>query len=124
MSDFDWVTAFFACSPNKVFETLKTQIKRDVERRNALLSPHTQYSFTTTGDGESLTVLIESATDHRSITFDLVSKGISAHNEKGKLILEATFTLNDKGECRPEIDGKECEFWQLRMKALKQLFIL
>ncbi len=32
MSDFDWVTAFFACSPNKVFETLKTQIKRDVRK--------------------------------------------------------------------------------------------
>jgi hypothetical protein len=124
MSDFDWVTALLACSPNKVFEMLKGQIREDVRIRNGLLSQHTRYTFTTTGDGETLTVLIESDTDHRSVTFSLTRKGIAVRDEKDKPILEAAFTLNDKGECRPEIEGKECEFWQLRMKALKQLFVL
>jgi hypothetical protein len=124
MLDFDWVTALLACSPNKVFETLKTEIRRDVEIRNGLLSQYTRYAFTTTGNGENLTVLIESETDHRSVTFSLTKRGISVRDEKGKPILDAAFTLNDKGECRPEIEGKQCEFWQLRMRALKQLFVL
>jgi hypothetical protein len=36
----------------------------------------------------------------------------------GKLMIEATPTLNDEGECRLMIDGQENNFWQFRMNDL------
>jgi len=44
------------------------------------------------------------------------------NDKDGKKILEATLTLNDSGECRVKIGGQEYELWQMRKKALENLF--
>jgi hypothetical protein len=123
-ADFDWVTAFFSCSPNAVFERLRQEVKKDVEIRNAMRSPHALYTFVFQTNGESFTVFIERNLDHRSVTFNLTKKGIKVVDNKDTQILDAALMLNEEGECRPKINGKEYEFWQLRQMALGDLFII
>lgn len=118
--DFDWVTELFSCTPFKVFEKLKLQVERDVKTRNEMFSKEARYHFSTEADGRDLLVLSQSDASQESVKFSLTNDGIAVHkkNETLKVVL----TLNDKGQCRPKINGKECEFWQLRMMALEDLF--
>lgn len=126
MLDFDWVTVLDKCSPAGVFEKLRLQVEEDVKVRNELMSPHGRMTnqFLTEQNGGTFTVLLNRSENCRRVIFELAKKGVTVRNEKNKVIIDAAFTLNAKGECRPEIEGKECEFWQLRMKALKDLFDL
>jgi hypothetical protein len=121
-SHFDWVKTLFSCSSLKTFAELKMQIKNDVESRNALKSQYAAYSYNCAENGNCITVLIERTGDSRSATFTLTEKGILVKNERGEPILEAVLTLDDNGQCKPKINGKSYEFWQMRMMALEELF--
>lgn len=124
MEEFDWVTALSLCTPKAVFENLKKQIEKDVQIRNAQRSRYAHYAYSTQTNGDNFTVLIDSNNAHRSVTFSITESGFAVvdnHNEK---ILDAVLILNDEGQCMPEINGQECEFWQLRKMALEQLFVV
>ena len=56
------------------------------------------------------------------VEFCRCEKTIQVNDKDGKKILEATLTLNDSGECRVKIGGQEYELWQMRKKALENLF--
>lgn len=120
--ELDWVKERASCSLTEVFQELKREIERDVDARVKLLPPGTHYNFRCTHTENEIRVFSESNLGPRSVVFKLDAKAISAQDGHGKTIFEATVTLNREGRCVAKVDGEECEFWQLRHKALEKLF--
>ena len=122
MEGFDWVTSRALCSPGKVFEKLYLQVKEDVEARNKLLAA-SRDAFYVEANNSRFSVSVPTSPLHPRILFSLVNgETIMVEDGKGKLIFEATLTLNDQGECRLKVNGQEREFWQVRRMALEDLF--
>ncbi|MGO9272127.1 MAG: hypothetical protein ACLQOO_18000 [Terriglobia bacterium] len=123
MSEIDWVTKLFACSPTRVFEDLKLQVKKDIDIRNALLPKGSGYGFEmVVSSGDRFVVLIHLGPKRmQTVEFTLADTGISVGNGT-KLMFDATLTLDDEGECVPKINGREYQFWQMRKMALQDLF--
>src|ERR1700687_5927128 len=122
MTNFDWVTERSLCSSVKVFETLKLQVTKDIETRNKLRPENSSYEFHFVTNGDSFTVAKEGNNLHETVTFKLVGKAIQVLDKNGKKLIEATLTLNDDGECRLKINGRELESWQMRGLVLEDLF--
>jgi hypothetical protein len=125
MEDFNWVVARCECSPNQVFETLKSQVKSDVEEREASLTQEQKlrYRFSFMPGRNDFSVLVEGAGNiHGAIKFGLTETGIVVFNEQGMEMFGADVTISDDGECKLKIDGEEKDLWQVRKKALEQLF--
>src|SRR5258708_32242629 len=122
LQNLDWVKARSSCSLAAVFEELKSEIKRDVETRNGLIPPQAHYHFRVTEKGNEIRVHSESNLGPNPVVFTLTEKAISVQTGKGKPILEATVTLNHEGRCVAKVNGTECEFWQMRHRALEELF--
>jgi hypothetical protein len=122
--DFEWVTARAGCSPARVFQRLKLEVEGDVKERNALLAPGAGYTFDTITVEGAITVFLESdgASVRRSVVFKQTDAGISVCDGSNLPVLEATLTLNDQGKCVFRIEGRECSSWQLRLRALENLF--
>ena len=57
-----------------------------------------------------------------SLEFIYTESGINVRNEKHEVKLSANLTLNDQGECKLLMDGKELDEWQFRRRALEELF--
>jgi len=124
-TNFDWVTARYSCSLTNVFETLKLQIQKDVEIRNKLSPERADYVFKIITKADIFTVFLEGNVTHWGVKFILSSKTvktIEVRDENDKLMIEATVTLNDDGECRLQVNGQERELWQVRKMALEKLF--
>lgn len=121
LQNLDWVTARSACSLRGVFEGLKTEIKGDVKTRNELRPSGAGYQFGVTARGDEIRVYSESNQGSKSVVFTLSDKFISAKDGEGAAIFQATVTLNHEGRCVARIDGTECEFWQMRQRALEKL---
>ena len=62
---FDWVTERAACSLPKVFKDLGSQLEADVKTRNALRPNNSPYEFAVKEDVSDITVLLQSADQHR-----------------------------------------------------------
>jgi hypothetical protein len=124
MEDFDWVTALSSCALSAVFEKLKIQVERDVDLRKAQLKESgATYSFKFSPDGDSFVVTtLGNNISGRAIKFRLTVTSIAVHGADDNLMLEATLTLSDDGNCRLLIDGEEKELWQFRKRALEKLF--
>ena len=123
MEDVDWVTEIFSkCSPPSVFETLREQVRKDVETRNALRSQYSAYIYSMQNGGDAFKVFIERDRDHRSVRFELMKRGISVTDEHDKKLFELVLTLNDAGQCRPKVGDRLYEWWQIRQMALESLF--
>jgi len=60
------------------------------------------------------------ALDNVLVEFALTPKTISAKDHE-RMLFEATIGLNDNGDRRLNISGKEYDLWQLRRKALEHL---
>lgn len=120
--NLDWVTARSLCSLATVFETLKLQVQQDVETRNKLRPENAHYKFNFVTKGDRFTVFLEANLPHWSVQFKLSDKSIQIHDEGDNLLMEATVTLNDDGECRLRINGTERELWQVRKTVLERLF--
>jgi hypothetical protein len=124
--NFDWVRARAACSLFQFFEKLKLQIEEDVKARNAISPQQPQYKFSIVNAGNNgFSVLIEGTSEwnriHDSVRFTISNDKISVFTIGG-LMFDATVTLCDDGECRARIGGQEYDSWQLRKKALEELF--
>lgn len=122
MNDFDWVAELAACSPVKIFQTLKLQVKEDVKTRQAVRLPDSPYGFSVAEHNSTFTVSLESNRVHEQVTFNLTETGISISDANGNETMIATLTLNDEGKCRLSINGRERELWQFRKMALEKLF--
>ena len=123
MEDFDWVTATCQCSTANIFETLKAQVKSDVEKRKSS-APEAQArgSFSVVTNGGSFAVTVQDfRTPHRAVVFELVAEGIRVHDDQ-KLSFIATATISNERICKLKVDDQEYEFWQVRKMALENLF--
>lgn len=126
-SDFNWVEARQQCSLQEVFEALRLGIRDDVETRNSNLpdnpDPHAQPMLKIVERGRTIRVYwhdIYGQYANLFVEFTLTAQNIVAKNHEGTLF-EATVGLNDDGDCRVKMFGKEYDFWQVRRKALEHL---
>jgi hypothetical protein len=70
------------------------------------------------------TVLLESKDVNRSVIFSLAEQAILVRDDKGNQMFAVTLTFNGEGECRLNVNEKECDFWQVRRMALEELLFL
>jgi hypothetical protein len=125
ITDIDWVKALAKCSPASAFVMLRQQVDSDVESRNSLRhKPYDSYVFRVRSNGDSFTVFIEGSGALRFsyVTFKISERGIKVTNDTDVVLVEADLTLDEYGECRPRVSGKELQWWQLRKLALEDLF--
>ena len=122
MENIDWVSKRHTCSIQKLFETLKIEVQSDITTRNSLRPEHAHYQFSFASKNDIFTVFSESNSGPNSVKFTLSQKSIVVSDGNGKLIIEATVTLNNEGECRFRSGASEYESWQIRRKALEDLF--
>ena len=124
VEDFDWVAARCTCSPEAVFEKLKSQVESDVQKRDSALAKaqRERYRFEFVPDRNFFSVIVSGNRIHGSVKFGLTDTGIVVLDEQGTTILVADATINDDGECRLTVSGSEKELWQVRKMALEKLF--
>lgn len=121
--DFAWVTARHACSPYEVYKQLQTGCEVDVAERNALRVTF-EYGFKMSPSppgGNSFRVLRLGQNYSSSVEFKWNEAGISVLADDSAVLLAATLTLNDDGECRLKVNGEELTQWQFRKRALEDL---
>lgn len=123
MADFDWVVARGECSPESAFERLKLQVEQDIAARKAQRLQGAVYGFNLISEGDAFTVRLEGNNVlKKSVTFRQSNVGVDVFDATGRVMLNAVLTLNDQGECRFKVNGKEKDFWQIRHAALEDLF--
>jgi hypothetical protein len=120
-SAFDWVKARLECTPAKIFQKLQLEIEKDVNTRQSALPSNAGYVFNVVCSGSVISVGINGDKVHHTITFRLTEWGIDVGHDLD-LRYKATLSLNDDGECRLAVDGKQLESWQFRRLALESLF--
>lgn len=124
-ADFDWVTARHECSLRSIFESLRLGIREDIEIRNSTLpdDPDTQ-ELRITERVATIRIywhdVFNPAPNPAYVEFKLEPHNISVTNQEG-LLLEASLCLNDDGDCKLRVGGKEFDLWQVRRKALESL---
>jgi hypothetical protein len=121
MTEFDWVTARSNCSLVAIFEGLKTQLQEDVTKRKEQTKDD-GYNIVLHGTRVSVTHTMDYGISRDAVIFVLTQVAIEVHDRQDKLKFKATPTLNEKGECRLKVDGKEIELWHFRKLALEDLF--
>ena len=120
---FDWVGARSKCSLSEVFKALELGARDDVDAINALIISNTQIKFKVVGNGIRFSVICEyGAQTSGSRDFYRKDNEIFVSNENSKVIFTATITLNSLGRCMLKIGEDELEEWQVRRKALEDLF--
>ena len=119
--ELDWVRVRSGCSLALVFDALREQVQKDVEIRNELMGRH-QPRCSVQSWNQDFAVLYGDGGGTRSVVFFLGKNSIQIKGGSMTLLFEATLTLNDAGECKLMVDGKELELWQVRKRALENLF--
>ena len=122
IENLDWIKERAACSLALVFERLKTEIKADVDERNAIRPERAGYKFVVDAKGNVIIVAAESNRPYIAVKFELFDNAIVVKDKSEAVKIEATLTLNDRGECKLRVKGQEREFWQFRREALEHLF--
>jgi hypothetical protein len=123
--ELDWVSERAKCSPETVFTTLETQVRSDVDRRQALRSgPEMQYGveYAFRSGKEAFQVTVIRANEILANTvFQKTQDGIVVQHKDGTSLI-GVLTLGDDGRCRLRVDEEQLEFWQFRKRALESLF--
>ena len=122
MPDFNWVKERAECSLGLVFAKLTAEIQDDVEKRNQAPQEARPVKFATGSISGNHIVVVKEGRFNKGVTFRLTQDCIEVLDDAERPMFEATLTLNDDGECRFKIGGQEVESWQLRKKALEDLF--
>jgi hypothetical protein len=122
--NFDWVSARQDCSLKEVFEALRLGIREDVETRNSALPDNPDKATLKTAEhGKTIRVYWQDMYqqfDHLFVEFALTAQSLTARDDEN-LLFEASIGLNDEGDCKVYILGKQYDLWQIRRKALEQL---
>jgi hypothetical protein len=118
--DFDWVTARQNCSISKVFESLLAQAKKNVQTAQTVSDGRvrTPADFTAFDGGFSV---FRNGIQKTGVRFWCSEDAIYVEDHTGKTIATAGLTLNDFGQCRLVVDGKELDQWQLLKRTLEPL---
>jgi len=117
--NLDWVAVRAKCSISHVFDSLKDEVQKDVQAQNSLQN-HPKFEVKIVGN--SFTVISGDGGGIRAVVFALAGKTIQIKNGDRQILFEAAITLNDTGECKLKVDNKELESWQVRRRALEELF--
>jgi hypothetical protein len=120
--ELNWVKARAECSLVRVFKALELAVKEDVDAINSLLKPGSGMSFAVANYGKRFSAVCE--VNHypsNSVDFILEEDGIQI-GESGNIKFRATLTLTNSGRCKLKVNGEELEQWQVRRKALEDLF--
>ena len=122
MADFDWVTERANCSVEKVFRSLELGAKSDVDRRNASRKEGETIKWNTASSGNRFSVFRDGGDwKPKSIEFIRDAEGVLVE-EDGVQAFYASLTINDNGHCRLRVEKRELEEWQVRRRALEDLF--
>ncbi len=129
---FDWVTSRFGCSLERVFKELELAAKSDVDTIRGLerdaakeTGSSLTHSFEAVSSGRrfSITRNDRGSGVLKSVEFTLDPPVISVRSDyEGGSSFSAAIRLNSDGRCLFVVDGAEMELWQVRRKALENLF--
>ena len=120
-SKSSWVRKRFACSLPNVFNTLRLQVEEDVKARNELRPPNSPYEFSVGENVGEFTVFLKGKDLQSAVVFNLAEHAIAVSDDKGNQMFDVTLTFSDEGECRLNVNEKQCDFWQVRRMALEEI---
>ena len=120
-SKSSWVRKRFACSLPNVFNTLRLQVEEDVKARNELRPPNSPYEFSVGENVGEFTVFLKGKDLQSAVVFNLAEHAIVVSDDKGNQMFDVTLTFSDEGECRLNVNEKQCDFWQVRRMALEEI---
>jgi hypothetical protein len=125
--DFNWVGAQSKCTAAAVFETLRTRVRDDVQRRNGLLGRNDGWTFEFFDEGDEFevarTAMVRGASKTLAVvTFARSGRRILVHSEEIDIDLTAIVTLDPMGSCKLVIGEAMYSDWELRRMALELLF--
>lgn len=125
IANLDWVKARGACSLSQMFEQLKSDVHEDVTQRNSIRVDGRDhfYEWQMAESHNNFRVIREGGDtfDRRAIGFYLEQGKITVKDQQ-HVMFSVTVTLNDQGECKFKIGEEEKESWQIRKKALEDVF--
>lgn len=125
--DFDWVTAQAGCTPDTMFGRLLAGIRRDVERRNALLARADEFRFEVREDEGQFEVVrtIGNPADtdvNAAVMFERAGPRLNVRGDGVDLDFTVVVGINPSGACRFFVAEAEYTEWEVRKLALEQLF--
>jgi hypothetical protein len=126
--DFNWVGAQAQCSALSMFERLRTRVREDVQRRNALFERSDRWKFEfyeEDGDFEVERHVPSGATG-TSVTavvrFARQGRRVLVQGEDIDVEFVAIVTLDVSGQCRFLVGEAMYSDWEIRRLALELLF--
>jgi hypothetical protein len=123
-SELNWVEARMECSIAQVFKALELGVQDDVDAINARIKKGVamRFSLVNSKNGNRFSVIREvNYAASGSVDFNLSGDEIKIGRDN-VLMIQATLTVTNTGKCKLKADGEELEQWQLRRKALEDLF--
>jgi hypothetical protein len=124
--DFHWVIARSKCSIATMFMELELGVIDDTEKAQSLVPPQewTKFSVTKTIGTRFAAARVDDPVTCRAtrVHFSYANNEIQVHDNDGKLLLKATLTLTNDGECKLKVGEQELDQWQFRRMALESLF--
>ena len=128
--DFDWVSAQAACTAEMMFPKLLAGVRRDVERRNALIDRADRFHFEVIEDEDedrfevSRTIgnPLDSPAANALVTFERIGPRINVSGDGIDIDFTAVVGINPSGTCRLFVTEAEYADWEVRKLALDQLF--
>lgn len=122
-TEFDWVRARSNCSLPVIFKVLHLGAQNDVQTMGSLAVAAGQPRFSVTPMVRGrFSVVREDGAFPESVNFVLANGAITAQDDQGTVLVAATITLNNAGQCRLKVETEELEQWQFRRKTLEKLF--
>lgn len=122
--NLDWVKARHECSIGKIFQTLRLQVVEDATRRNECLLPgeRARYFFDIADGANGFVVFVSMHGTNHAVEFALTKDGTIQVGRRDNLLFTAVPTVSNDGKCRLKVGNDELELWQVRKKALEDLF--
>ena len=124
--DFDWVGAQSKCNAAAVFETLRTRVRDDVQRRNGLLGRNDGWTFEFSSEEDEFEVARrETGPGGRvlaSVNFARSGRQILVYSEELDVDFAAIVALDHSGACKLVIGEAIYTDWEVRRMALELLF--
>jgi hypothetical protein len=125
--DFDWVVAQSRCTAALMFDSLRTHVAEDVQRRNGVSGRTEGWSFEFEEDGDDFEAL-RLAGDHDDakvlavVRFERRGRRITVHGEDVDVDFTTIVTVDTGGQCRFVVGEVMYAEWEIRRMALEALF--
>ncbi|MFZ0800854.1 MAG: hypothetical protein WBQ09_15570 [Terriglobales bacterium] len=128
--DLQWVKARSKCSLAAIFKALEMGVKDDVNEMISLLGDNDRVKITVMPSRTGFCVVREdnniNSISTSSVEFTLGKDEIVVESARRNVVegvlLTATVTLNNDGDCKLKVKDVELEQWQVRRMALEGLF--